>query len=106
MKATKRRRPDTGPACYQRNVIEARRRRKLGPRQLGDGMGSMLVLCARVGTAGHVPPGYATSDCSICGEPVWVSPANEALARELGLRMLIGCTACIPLHGPHRGSPS
>lgn len=58
------------------------------------GPASMLVLCARVGEARHVPPGYATADCVGCGLAVWIGP--DVLAMAEGLRMPVAplCNAC------------
>jgi hypothetical protein len=54
----------------------------------------MLVFVTRVGHALHVPAGYAHSNCTSCGAPVWVSPITLRLARVSRLRLVYSCDGC------------
>src|SRR4051794_24091267 len=56
---------------------------------------SMLVVCSRVGDAGHVPRGYLTADCDQCKNAVWLNPDVHAIAERLGMPIVATCTRCL-----------
>ena len=66
--------------------------RRAVERLSGEPVGRGLIVCMRVGSAAHVPPGTQLSDCTRCGHAVWIAPESADLGRLTGAVPV--CSVC------------
>jgi hypothetical protein len=61
--------------------------------------GSVLAVCARVGSVESLPPGYLIATFDTCKHDVWLNPDVRAMTDRLGLRLVCTCTRCVGAGG-------
>src|SRR5262249_12006917 len=87
-------RGDVGhPRGYPGTLVEGSVMASVSEKNASDNR-LIAVVCPRVGTVEHLPPGSITESCLHCGVPVWVDPPGQQRPNYRPCPSMILCTLC------------